>query len=414
MALSFAAVVLLLLLLLSPACAQLPGANTTDAAIDLIRAIYNKTVDMENELLDFWLQFGPDGPIDKPGSFYGEIDENGVGKENSNKYLQQQARHLWTFSTAYAMRAERRTDEMSADGNPVSPAKKVYENAFAIYGLSAFAMAFKLRFSDLAEQAETLAMAVYRTLRTEFAEPTHGGYKDTMCGRCKGLDTHLHLLEAFAQLYVLTGDADVLASVDELYAIHLDHILAGEYCIEYMNDDWTPASSNTYGVYGHCFEVSCLLLDSARLIHREYEGLREALLKVGEYHSKEAYDAERGGFYNTFVIANPAQKDTTKIWWVQAEALPGLWNMYVETGDVEHLRRLLGMVEYIEKYQRVSETVGEWWEETDETGKVVLDKKRLSHEWKSSYHTSRALLFLNYWISKTGVVDLSHPSQRVS
>ncbi|CEM03176.1 unnamed protein product [Vitrella brassicaformis CCMP3155] len=435
MTLSAAAVVLLVS---SARAAAQPSPSSTDASLeldcdeqadvcDLIRQIYDKTVVLENELLDFWLRYGPD---EEKGGFYGEIDENGVGNEESPKFLQQQTRHLWSLSATYTMRAERREEvanvtlqlmqfiydsfwdddanffsyKVSADGERVLDAsEKVYSNAFAIYGFSAFAMAFANRFPDHAKDARKRSMQVYRTLRSRFVDEANGGYIDTLSPGYKGHNTLLHLLEAFTSLYLLTGDEDVLDSLDELFAIHLDHVIVGDYCLDLMNMDWTPAD-NRDASYGHGIETVWLLLDSARAVNRTYSGLVEALTQVGEHHSREGYDAERGGFYTSFQIASPTQKDTSKVWWVQAEALLGIWAMYEETGDIEYLRRLLGMVEWIETYQRVDKPgLHEWWVATGETGSPP-GFKTLSFEWKSSYHTVRALLFLNAWISKSGVV----------
>ena len=43
-----------------------------------------------------------------------------------------------------------------------------------------------------------------------------------------------------------------------------------------------------------CIVTAWLLLDSAQAINRTYSGLVEALTQIGEHHSREGYDAERG------------------------------------------------------------------------------------------------------------------------
>ena len=67
------------------------------------------------------------------------------------------------------------------------------------------------------------------------------------------------------------------------------------------------------------------------------------------------------------------------------------------TGDTVHLDRLERTVDWIENYQRDSQ-YGEWFARISADGSISGGDYKGS-EWKTSYHTTRALVFVNRWIT---------------
>ncbi|NJL72241.1 MAG: hypothetical protein HC888_11990 [Candidatus Competibacteraceae bacterium] len=89
--------------------------------------------------------------------------------------------------------------------------KLTYGQSFAIYALSEYAMAS----GD--QRALEMAMETFKSLSSLAADPVHGGFREFMeedwsakqpgvyGGDRKSLDVHMHLMEAFTNLYEATG-----------------------------------------------------------------------------------------------------------------------------------------------------------------------------------------------------------------
>jgi mannobiose 2-epimerase len=137
------------------------------------------------------------------------------------------------------------------------------------------------------------------------------------------------------------------------------------------------------------------MLEAARALGRQDDlALRSASLELAAYSSSYGFDTVRGGF---FEIGTPAGvvTDFDKVWWVQFEALAGLWWAYELSGDLAHLDRLTATLGWIESTE--DRPSGEWFATTNPDGTAAgLDYK--GDEYKASYHTLRALLFVKDWI----------------
>ena len=82
---------------------------------------------------------------------------------------------------------------------------------------------------------------------------------------------------------------------------------------------------------------------------------------------------------------------------MQAEAIPWLWWNWVLSPDEVHLARLERTLDWIENHQ-LNEACGEWFAEINAKRKVT-GTSNMSYDWKSSYHTVRAMLFVEKWIN---------------
>jgi mannobiose 2-epimerase len=98
-----------------------------------------------------------------------------------------------------------------------------------------------------------------------------------------------------------------------------------------------------------------------------------------------------GGYFEQ---GKPGAKPTRldKVWWVQAEALAGLWRLYQLTGDPTQLERLEHTLGWIEQHQR-DRTYGEWHSTIATDGSADPHAHQKGSEWKASYHNVRAMVF---------------------
>jgi mannobiose 2-epimerase len=147
----------------------------------------------------------------------------------------------------------------------------------------------------------------------------------------------------------------------------------------------TPA--NLRASYGHDVECAWLTLDAARAI-----GMPEALLRgwvesLCGYSLRFGYDRTHGGFFYTGPLGRQAD-DTRKEWWVQAEALVSMLELYRLTGKTEYLDVFRQTLDFVERHQVAGE--GGWWATRRADGSTQSDQR--SSPWHGSYHSGRAML----------------------
>ena len=98
-------------------------------------------------------------------------------------------------------------------------------------------------------------------------------------------------------------------------------------------------------------------------------------------------DREHGGFYYTGPLGRPAD-DTRKEWWVQAEALVSMLELYRLTHKPEYYQVFRQTLDFVEKHQVARE--GGWWATRAADGSA-RDNVR-SSPWQGAYHNGRAML----------------------
>ncbi|MNZ32686.1 Cellobiose 2-epimerase [compost metagenome] len=191
---------------------------------------------LDQELKDNILQFWMDKSVDTTrGGFYGEIDQQLQVNENAEKSLVLNARILWTFSAAYRHYKDAKyleianaaydyliqhfTDQtyggfywmVDADGNPSQDKKQIYGQAFVIYALVEYYLA------DQCQAALDLSIELYHLIEKHSYDKLHKGYIEAVgcnwkqtgnlslsskdLNEKKSMNTHLHVLEAYTNLY---------------------------------------------------------------------------------------------------------------------------------------------------------------------------------------------------------------------
>lgn len=378
--------------------------------------------EMEEELeaiLRYWTENTVD---EKHGGFIGRITHDNEKQSDAPKGSVLNSRILWSFSAAYNLTekddylaiAGRAYDylcahffdkeaggvywSVTAAGSPLDTKKQIYAQAFAVYGLSEYHAASKK------EEAKQTAIRLYKAIVEHSYDKIHGGYVEALskewkatedlrlsekdANERKSMNTHLHVLEAFAALYRIWPDEGLKQKLTELVHLFLERIIDGQshHLLLFFEDNWTSKSKIIS--YGHDVEAAWLVQEAAEAL-----GDKRLLLQVKACSVEVANAAARGldedgGLWYEY---DAAQQHLVrqKHWWPQAEAMVGFFNAWQLTGDKTWLEESLKSWAFVKRY--IKDETGEWrWGvNSDYSAMANEDKVGI---WKCPYHNSRACI----------------------
>ena len=378
--------------------------------------------DLENELKEI-LSFWQNNTIDKEfGGFYGRLDNTNHVFPNAAKGSVLNSRILWSFSAAYNLTAnteylhfaERAFQYIithfidkknggvywSVDylGNPLDTKKQIYALSFAIYGLSEFYIATKN------EIAKKTAMELYHLIVEHSQDKKYGGYiealttdwkeikdlrlSDKDANEKKSMNTHLHVLEGFANLYRVWSHEDLKQNIEELVCIFSDHIISKKtnHLQLFFDDEWNVKSNIVS--YGHDIEAAWLIQEAAENIAINVipEKIKQQSVLIADA-AIEGLDGDGGLWYEFDVKENHRIKE--KHWWPQAEAMIGFFNAWQITSDENYLKCSISSWHFIQKHI-LDKKNGEWFWGVKEDNMIMDEDK--AGIWKCPYHNSRACI----------------------
>ena len=372
-------------------------------------------------ILDYWLK----NTIDKEnGGFIGEINHQNVINNNSEKGAVLNARILWSFSAAYAveknpeyLKTAKRAFQyikdyffdnefggifwsLQADGKPKDTKNQIYAIAFVIYGLSEFYKIFKN------EDALELAQSLFYKIELYSKDYKNKGYLEAFtrdrqeiedlrlsekaANEKKTMNTHLHIVEAYANLYLIWPNPKLKDSIKEiLEVIALYFINKYTWHLKLFFDENWKEKEDVIS-YGHDIEAAWLLQWCAEAIEDEvliknYQKYAVAFADA----TKEGLDADGGLWYEY----EPKEQKliAEKHWWPQAELWIGMINAWQLSKNEEFLEITEKNFEFVEKYI-IDHKNGEWiWGVYADYSPILKDKAGF---WKCPYHNSRACIEL--------------------
>jgi len=209
------------------------------------------------------------------------------------------------------------------------------------------------------------------------------------------MNTHLHLMEAYAALLRFHEDETVRLRLRELIEIFLTHIIDARthHFILFFDEAWHPRSNKIS--FGHDIEASWLLYEAAGLL-----GDKDLLDRAKKVSVKIA-DAASEGIQPDGGMLTERDRSTGKVtkdrsWWEQAETVVGNLNAYSLTGDVKYLDRSVACWNYINRYF-VDHRNGGWYSYVTAGGEPGQGDK--AGFWICPYHNSRMCLEV---IERTG------------
>jgi mannobiose 2-epimerase len=202
------------------------------------------------------------------------------------------------------------------------------------------------------------------------------------------MNTHLHVIEAYAKLYTVLPSEALKQSVTQLLVIFEQHIIDPITFQQklFFQNDWTSTDSEVS--FGHDIEAAWLLQEAAVITK---DALRiEKFTNIAQAMASEvaANLSPEGAVYNDYDIHTKVLNKGLD-WWPQAEAMVGFLNAFEISGSTIYLQHSLTSWAVINK-QFKDARFGEWYWGYDASGNL-LNKEKAGF-WKCPYHNSRACI----------------------
>ncbi|MBR9998005.1 MAG: AGE family epimerase/isomerase [Cyclobacteriaceae bacterium] len=394
---------------------------------------------LTEELLPFWLNRMKDKTH---GGFITHFDREGNDTGENEKSLIAQSRSLYSLSSAarHGYEVDKCTryagfgldflirylwDERNGgfywmvdrQGNILADDKVLYGQSFAIYSLSEYTLAT----GD--PKGLFYAEKLFDLIWENCYDPEFGGYYEMFDARWKlagpgaaggdrkTLDVHMHLMEAFTNLYACSREQKhreaLLAVIDLLIEkiIHPRHKTG----IPQFTPDWKVAPQIKFNIiwgwdryteggqkpnaedntaYGHNAEFAWLLIHALKVMDlpvKEHDGMLKIIF---DHTVNHGIDREYGGVY----VEGPHSGgvyDMEKEFWQQAEVMIGMLDAFIYFRDPAYLDAYENVHRFVFD-KMINHSIGEWWPLLTREGIPVWT--HMSHSWKVNYHTIRCMI----------------------
>ena len=390
-----------------------------DISSDILAKYKSEMKEELNTILSYWMNF----TIDKEqGGFYGSINNENIPDRTAPKGIVLNSRILWAFSAAYEFTRDQSHLNtattafnyifdhffdheyggvfwsVDSTGQMKDGRKQIYGLAFCIYGMAAY---YKASGNGMALH---FAKDLYNSIEQYSFDEKKGGYieafdrmwkdaddlrlSDKDDNERKTMNTHLHIVEAYAELYKVWPDDGLRKKIIHLLELFQQHFINKEnhHLHLFFTDEWV--SNSTLHSYGHDIEASWLLQQCAEVIeHQSLIGIfKQFAISIADA-AAEGLDTDGGLWYEY-----EPEKDALiheKHSWPQAEAMIGFYNAWQLTREEKYLRYSLQSWDFVKKHILNKEN-GEWYWGVNKD--YSLMQKEKAGFWKCPYHNSRACI----------------------
>lgn len=378
---------------------------------------------VKTELITNILPFWSGRMIDtENGGFYGRIDGSNQIHPEADKGCVLNSRILWTFSSAYRilkdeeyLKIARRSKEyllerffdkeyggvfwlLDNKGKIKDGKKQIYALAFAIYGLSEYYRILNDKicldkaielFNLIEKYSYDARLGGYlEAFSREWGEPEDIRLSAKDASEKKTMNTHLHVLEAYTNLYRVWKDDRLKKQLKNLIAIFSEKIVNNwTFNLNmFFDEEWHDKTDLIS--YGHNIESSWLIYESAAVLDDEtlIEKVKKLCIEIARV-SIQGIQSDGSMIYEKFF---DGRTDYDRHWWVQAETVVGFLNAFILTDEKQYLDLSLGTWNFIREHL-VDRENGEWYWSVDNNLKPNLKEDKAGF-WKCPYHDSRMCL----------------------
>lgn len=369
--------------------------------------------ELTQHILPFWC-----GMIDREnGGFYGLLDFNLRLDKGAVKGCILNSRILWFFSNAYKVLGDETIIpyarhayrflmthcldsehggvfwSLNADGTVADSTKHTYNQAFAIYALCSYyeishdraALETAFALFDLIERKCTDSVGYLEAFTRDFKPASNEKLSENGVMAAKTMNTLLHVLEAYTDLYRVSKDGAVRE--------RLQFILN-----QFATKIWNPAlerqevffDENLRSLidlysYGHDIETSWLVDKALAVL--EDSSLTERIAPITRRIAERIFDVA----YKDHSVLNECERgtdNTTRVWWVQAESVVGFLNAFQKTGEERFLEAAADIWHFIQEKIIDPRPGSEWFWSVDKHGRPA-SRQPIVEPWKCPYHNGR-------------------------
>lgn len=382
-----------------------------------------------DHILPFWVSL-----VDKSnGGFYGGMDHKLLLDKTCEKGGIATARHLWSWSAAYRTFGDDIYLDMAKasynfmmtyildkthggifwmvnpDGSVLDDRKHVYAQAFAIYGLSEYV---RITGDQVAlEQAKTF----FNLIETVGYDSENSLYKEEFNRLWQEIpnemlsengviadattNTHLHILEAYTNLYRVWPDEKVYKALKGLVDLFVNQLYKSD--TGFIKVFYNKAIEEIIDLqsYGHDIEASWLLKEAIDVLDLDDTLYKTVIVEIAENIYNKGI-AEHGGLITE---CEEGHNSDNGVWWVQAEAIIGFYNAFQMTNETKYLDAANDVWSYTNQYIVDHRQGGEWYAEVD--ANKMPKAEAIVEPWKTPYHNIRCCIEI---IERTKKYDKSN------
>lgn len=365
-----------------------------------------------NDLIPFWQGLKDE----ENGGFYGYLSYDLKLDKKAVKGCILNSRILWFFSNAYMVLGDPSLLESAAyayqflkehcvddefggvfwsltyDGKPEDTTKHTYNQAFSIYALASYydasknpeALEIAWKLYDLVESKCKDEYGYLEAFTRSFEPEENDKLSENGVIAEKTMNTLLHVFEAYTELYRVTKEEKVAKQIRFMMDIINDKVFNKEIGRQEVFFDRTWNTLIDLYSYGHDIETAWLVDRGLEVLDDEaYTNMLSPITKI---ITENIYNRA----YIDHSLVNESENgvvDTTRVWWVQAEAVVGFLNGYQKQGDKKFLDASVDIWNYIKKYFIDKRNGSEWFWSVKEDH--TPDEKPIVEPWKCPYHNGR-------------------------
>lgn len=399
----------------------------------LYRSVFEK--ELQENILKFWIKYA----VEKNGKcFYGAADLKGNPVPGAPKSCVLNARILWSFAEAaiyykkveyadmaimaYNVLKNDFSDKthggffmgLDSENQPLDTVKHTYAQAFALYALAKYyefspsqSLLDELNtyFHFLEEKTKVSDKSGYFEAFTREWQPfSENRMADN--NEPRSMNTHLHIVEAYAAFYKVTKNELAKRRLSELMNLFIEKIIRPSGHLGIFFDEQFNETENSKAIcsFGHDIEASWLLWEAAitlgdNTITAKMKPLSVKMLDAVEW---AGVDKDGGLFLESTRFGSHLR--TNKHWWPQAETLVAFMNGLELTSDPKYWEKLKLSWNFINTHI-IDHKNGEWYTKVSRLGVPYQEEPENDPSpyyrnnwkidpWKAPYHNSRAMMEL--------------------
>ena len=372
------------------------------------------TKHLTDDIIPFWKNLRDD----EFGGYYGYLDYDLKLDKKAEKGCILNSRITWFFSNAYTLLKDKSLLEeadhgyeflkehcidkeyggiywsMKYDGTPLDTTKHTYNQAFCIYALSSYyeasgkqeALDLARKLYKLIEEKCTDDQGYLEAFTRDFQPESNEKLSENGVLAEKTMNTLLHVLEAYTELYRVSKDEEVGNRLRWIMDTFADKVYNPTLKRQEVFFDKNYNSIIDLHSYGHDIETAWLMDRSLEVLGDD--SYTQRITPITKALTENIYNVAFDGHS----LSNECDRgvvDTNRVWWVQAETIVGFLNGYEkDPSKTQYKEAAEAAWQFIKDHVIDKRQGSEWYWLVRQDGSPV-EGKPIVEPWKCPYHNGR-------------------------